>query len=804
MFKLNLKIAWRNLLKYKIYTAVNIIGLALGLVGFIFIVLFINHEKSYDTWSPELKNVYQLQEYSDYYSSDYKSHWLSEIDLRLSKVAEKVPSVEAVTHIDIAYREVGVTIPGKLAFLQKGFRRADSLFFKVFPFEFKYGNPEEALQMPNSVVLKESLALKYFGNINPIGKKINLAGGYWNKEEDLYTVTGVVRETITPSTIDFEGIKYDGGNMFSGEFGSPSEIYAKISPLANIEQLNKILLKEYLPVKDQYLKREQKSLAMAIQSGNTPILKFTALESVHQEPLNGESWQTSLKPITFLSILLLLVSIINFINLSTSQATSRAKEVGIKKVIGAYRKTLAIQFLTETFLQCLVAMFAALLCVEILLPVLNEFFALHLALFNTNSFISLLPQLLVLVICVSLLTGIYPSIFLSGYQPNQVLKGNFAHGKQGGLVRKGLVAIQFVVSISFIIGILIVNYQLKFLKERDNGFTATGLINIKADLRYEDFYQQLQRIDGVKYVGYSSGVIGDKMSDLQNFKYKNSFKSLYPFGLSMDGLQALDIRLVKGRLFSKDKIRDTIDNAIINESAEKLYGENMVGKTIYAHDTVAVNIIGVVKDFQIEGFEKKMEPSIYVVQTEKYKGGVETYHKQTTLVRYDQSKTKLVTAGIEAVFNKMNAFYPASYTFVEDDLAEVLIEHKRFEKMVAVFSFLSLALSLFGLFALAAFITKQRTKEIAVRKVLGAENSDILVLLNRGYLWVILIANLISFPVVYILANQWLATFAYRINITPLPFIIAFVISVAITILTVSLQAWRSIKANPVKALKYE
>jgi putative ABC transport system permease protein len=804
MFKLNLKIAWRNLLKYKSYTAVNIIGLALGLVGFIFIVLFINHEKSYDTWSPELKNVYQLQEYSDYYTSDDKSHWRSEIDLRLSKVAEKVPLVEAVTHINIAYREVGVTITGKPAFLQKGFRRSDSLFFKVFPFEFKYGNPEEALRVPNSVVLKENLALKYFGNLNPIGKKINIAGGYWNNEEDLYTITGVVRETTTPTTIDFEGIKYDGSSFFNEEFGSPSEIYARVSPLANIEQLNKTLLRTYLPIKDQYLKREKKSLAIAVQSGNTPILKLTALKNVHQEPLKGESWQISLKPIIFLSVLLLLVSIINFINLSISQATSRAKEVGIKKVVGAYRRTLAIQFIIETFLQCLVAMFVALLCVEILLPSLNEFFSLNLSLFNSISIISLLPQLLVLVILVSLLTGIYPSLILSGYKPNQVLKGNFAHGKRGGLVRKGLVAIQFVVSISFIIGILIVNYQLRFLKQRDNGFTATGLINIKADLRYEDFYQQLQRINGVKYVGYSSGVIGDKMSDLQNFKYKNSSKALYPFGVSMDGLKALDIRLVKGRLFSKDKVRDTIDNAIINESAEKICGEDMVGKTIYTNDNVAVNIVGVVKDFQIEGFEKKMEPSIYVVQTEKFKGGVETYHKQTTLIRYEQSKTKVVVAGIEAVFRKMNPFYPASYTFVEDDLAEILIEHTRFEKMVAVFSFLSFALSLIGVFALAAFITKQRTKEIAVRKVLGAENSDILVLLNKGYFWVILLANLISFPLVYILADKWLATFAYRINITPLPFVIAFIISITITIITVSLQAWRSIKANPIKALKYE
>jgi putative ABC transport system permease protein len=776
----------------------------LGLAGFIFIVLFINHEKSYDKWNPALENVYQLQEYSDYYSSDDKAHWRSEIDLRLARVVEKVPSVVSVTHLDLAYRDMGVTVPGKPAFLQDGFRRADSLFFKVFPFEFKYGNPEQALLVPNSIVLKEDLALKYFGNINPVGKKINIAGGYWNKEEDLYTVTGVVKEPKTPSIVGFLGIKYDGESFYKGDYGSPSEIYVRTSAKTQIEQLNRTLQKEYLPVKDRYLQREEKSLAMAIKSGNSPIIKLTPLKNVYQKPLTSESWITKLKPVIFLSILLMLVSIINFINLATAQATSRAKEIGIKKVVGAYRKSLVFQFLTETFIQCLVAMFLALLMIEILLPTLNAFFSLDLTLFGNPSFLVLLLQLVALVLIVGLLTGLYPSLFLSSYKPHQVLKGNFANGKQSIFVRKGLVTVQFVVSTSFIIGILIVNYQLKFLKERDNGFTSTGLINIKADLRYKDFYAQLGRIDGVKYVGYSSGVIGDKMSDIQNFRFKDEINGMYPFGLSIDGLQALDARLLKGRFFSKAVVRDTIDNALINESAEKMYGQPMVGKTILANDTVPVNIIGVVKDFLVEDFEKAVQPSIYVVQTEKYKGGVGGYHKQTTLVRFDKAKTKTVTAGIEDVFKRMNAYYPASYTFVEDDFAAVLIDHERFEKMVALFSISSLTLSLFGLFALAAFIVKQRTKEIAVRKVLGAENTDIILLLNKGYIWIVLIANAISFPVTYILINKWLDTFAYRIELTLLPFILAFLASVLITIVTVSLQAQRTVRTNPVKALKYE
>lgn len=242
---------------------------------------------------------------------------------------------------------------------------------------------------------------------------------------------------------------------------------------------------------------------------------------------------------------------------------------------------------------------------------------------------------------------------------------------------------------------------------------------------------------------------------------------------------------------------------VINESAAKILSQNIAGQTIFANDTVPLKIIGVVKDIQVESFENLVKPTLYVVKTDKWKG-VGFIVKQTTLVRFDRAKTKAVTAEIDKLFTEMNQYYPASYSFVQDDLAKVLITHERFEKMVALFSILSLTLSLFGLFALASFITKQRTKEIAVRKVLGAENADILILLNKGYLWIVLIANLIAFPLTYVLVNKWLTAFAYRITITPIPFILAFMASIIITIATVSIQARRAMNANPVKALKYE
>jgi len=294
------------------------------------------------------------------------------------------------------------------------------------------------------------------------------------------------------------------------------------------------------------------------------------------------------------------------------------------------------------------------------------------------------------------------------------------------------------------------------------------------------------------------------MSRIQPFKYKNEVKEMYGLGVNIDGLQALDARLVEGRMFSSKVVRDTIDNAIINESAARLFNENMIGKTIIANDSVGVHIIGVIKDIQVDGFESAVQPSVYYVQTDKYKGGVSGYHKQTALIRFDPLKREHVVREIDRIFLEMNHYYPANYTFVSDDLSAVLVDHIRFEKMLSLFSALSFSLSLFGLFALAAFIIRQRTKEIAIRKVLGAERTDLLLLLNKGQVAMVIIANLIAFPLTYIFMMKWLNTFAYRMEMNAFPFSLAFLASLTVTIITVSLQAGRTLRTSPVQALKYE
>ena len=806
MIKLNLKIAWRNLLKYKSYTAINIGGLAFGLAGFIFMVLFINHEKGYDTWSPELKNIYQVQEYSDYYPVESEFRWKDQIDRRFSVIfSSSISQVKGLTMVE-KEAEKGVTLSNKPSFLQSGLRRSDSLFFKVMPYEFKYGSSETAFARPFGIVLKEDLAKKYFGADNPLGKTVILSGRNKGSEKS-YTVTGVIKEPKTPSILTFNAVYNDDGKDF--RFGvkfdpsEPTEMYVAATSNSDQLHLNKVLQSVYLPIKDKHLKQFNESLDQKVKEGNQPLIKLVNIDQVHQNPIEGSSWKEKLSPVFILSILLLLVSIVNFVNLASAQATGRAKEIGIKKVVGAQKKTIIAQFLTETFIQCCLALFIALFIIELSLPTLNAYFSLNLSLFSGG--FKLYMQLLMITIFSAVLTGTYPAFFISSYQPKDVLKGNFLTSIKGAFIRKGLVGFQFVITTIFIIGILFVTYQVRYLRTKDNGFSKTALLNVKANFAYgKANYNRLKNVDGVKYVGFSSGVIGSNQPSGTNFKFKDHSNELLAIGLNMEGLNALDARLLKGRFFSTTIAQDTIGNVMINESASKLFPTEMVGQYITVKDSIPLKVIGVIKDIQVANFEEAVKPSIYVVQSSITDKKIGTYYSPSTLVKFEPAKLKNVIAELEKIFQEKNSFYPLTYTLLEDEMSSILVEHERFGKMVTLFSWLSLVLSLCGLFSLAAFITKQRTKEIAIRKVLGAEDTDMLLLLNKGYIGIILIANIIAIPISYILVSKWLSKFAYSIEITPLPFIIAFILTILITIITVTLQARKAVRTNPVLILKYE
>lgn len=801
MFRLNLKIAFRNLLKNKAYTMINVLGLALGLAGFIFILLYVNHEKSYDHWDARLKNVYQVQELDFWAIQEGKEEWMDAADQRVAELLPtSMPQIEAVTQFTDDVNTQSIIIDKNAPFLQKGILLASSSFFDVFPFQFIYGNANTAFNNTRSVVIKQLFAKKHFGDINPIGKTIKINQQNWTMPEE-YTVTGVVAEPEKPSTVNFELLQYLPQRKTNDQFYSFATTYIKFKTTQSLSALNSTAQAVYLPFKSALLTRQKQPIQNYSKNGIKPAIRFQPLQEVHQKPLSGKSWLDLIKPIILLSTLLLVISIINFVNMFTAQAISRAKEVGIKKVIGAKRKSLIFQFLAETALQCLIALLLSVMLLEGFLPYLNQLFNLSLSFSFSQSNLLIIIQLVVLLLIVTLLAGIYPAIVLSSYQPQLVLKGSFGHSSKGKSLRSLLVALQFVIAVGFFIGIMIISKQVRYMDEKDPGFETSSVICINNHYS-KKIAGQIERIDGVIYLGSNGGMISRNQKHKGIYSFNNEKREITTVLVYKDGLSALNPKLVSGRLFDKNNAQDSISSVILNESLEKQYGGNMVGKFIYVNDSVPAQVVGVIKDIQVSGFENLIEPTVFTAALNNATGYPN--NGLNYVIRFDPKKQKLALAAIDKLWKQEFPSYPLTYTFVKDDLAKILVAHHRFKQMVKVFSFLSIALSLIGLFSLAAFLTKQRTKEIAIRKILGADSKTIFLLLNKGYFWLMFCANVVSWPLIYIAVDYWLKGFAYRIAMPVLPFIIAFIVSLFITIVTVSIQVKNAVKANPVDALKYE
>ncbi|WP_316794159.1 ABC transporter permease [Pedobacter frigoris] len=803
MFKLNLKIALRNLYKNKAYTAINIAGLALGLAGFIFILLYINYERSYDTWDKELEKVYQVQELDLQTLKEGKAEWLGESDGRLREMIKtSLPNVVAVTHVCDPQQDEAMVVDDKEPFFIDNIRRTDSTFFSVFPYKFIYGNPATALKNLNDMVVTEDFAKKYFGDVNPVGKIVKLTPQAWINQTTPYTITGVIAKPETPGIFDLSVLIQGPRIKFNDQFLSFAPNYVKFSGTPNEQDVNESLRKIYEPFRAAMLKKWKWSPSEYLKNGNKPAARLKPFYSVHQEPLQQEDWFTQLKPIILLSSLLLLISIINFINMFTAQAVSRAKEVGIRKVTGASRASLIKQFLLETALQCFCALIFGVILLELFLPYLNEQFLLSLSITDSYNIGLVVLQLISLVILITLLAGIYPAIFLSSYDPHNVLKGNFAQGKKGSKLRVILVGMQFVIAVGFFIGIMIISSQIKYMESRDPGFDPKGVIYVNESMD-KVLSERIRNIDGVKYVGVNNGNVRRHPGITADYKFNNEVKELTTVFVNLHGLQAVGAKLLHGRLFDNMYQQDTSSTVIVNESLEKLYGGNMTGKYLtYNNDSVKVQVVGVIKDIQVAGFDKASPPTVYTAS--KFNATYYTNDGFTNLVTYDPKKEKYVLAELDKIWKQASPDYPLSFSFLEHDFKKLFVSHERFKQMVKLFSLLSISLSMIGLFSLAAFMTRQRTKEIAVRKILGADDKDIFFLLNKGYLWLMLGANVVAWPFIYIAVQHWLSGFAYRIEMPAFPFLIAFIVSILVTALTVSVQVKNAVSANPVDALKYE
>lgn len=806
MFQNYLKIAFRNLWKNKGYAAINTGGLAIGLAGFIVLLLYINYQKSYDQWSPQLKNIYQVNTKESISSSTRQISWMNGGDTRIAPLLENnLPGVQSVTKVIGSFDHTfNIIVEDKdFSVNMNSFWVSDSSFFKVFPYLFIAGNPNHALDKLHSMVITDSLALKWFGSVQAIGRSVTMKS--WRKDPGtVYEITGVVKKINTPTTMPFKAI-YNSGEL-NGVPADPRQtdlanIYVRLNAPRPDSVLEKQVNKIYKASFAGLLKQRHTSLDEYIKSGREFGIRLMPLQKVHLYPLNSESVMNKLMPVLALSVLLLLIAMINFANLSTAQVIGRAKEAGVRKVIGANKRSLILQFFLQAAIQCMMALVIALLIVELCLPLFNQLFDTSLSVWFYHHAISLIWwQLIVIILVTILLSGIYPAFFMASFDPVKVLKGNFSRGIQGIRVRNTLVIIQFLIAAGFIIGIGVIQKQVNYMVHADLGFQPSGLIDL--NIGYDrQFAERLKTIPGVTGVGTTNQIMGNSMAFMNNIKYKGEDINVYIASVSIGTLKAMQVTLLAGRLFSSQYGQDTSGSVILNESAAKLLGGNVIGKTLVENGSLTKHIIGVIADYHYEGFDKKVLPTIYG----SFSSPGHEIVTNNLICRIDANHFNTTISAIKNVWNKF--FYPGfplHYTFIEESFHQTIANDIRFRKIVSAFTLLSLILSLVGIFALSAFITTNRTKEIGIRRVLGASMIAILKLLNKKFIILVVIANIIAWPVTYILAQKWLNGFAYRIDMPVWPFVIATVLSVVLTILTVSLQAWRAARANPVEALKYE
>ena len=797
MFKLNLKIAFRNLFKNSVYAFINIGGLAVGLTTFILLLLYIIHEDSYDKWHPQLENVYQVRELNVVGNQDNNPHWQEQVDTRIAALLRKnIPQFKTITKVTHPWFEKYTVKTKSVERLSlAGVVSSDSLFFKVFPHEFLYGSSETAFKSPNSIVLKLSTALKLFGKEAVVGETIQLKQSKY-KPAKTYTVTGVIADLSTPESLNLTSVIHDEKIVEDPEKvydGNSCNIYALATSSIDTVSLNKTINKLYSANSGSLFSMRRSKL-----SG----LKLVNLADVHSDPPFERSWKDKIKPVVALSAFLLLVSVINFVNLSTAQSVHRAKEVGIKKVLGTYKKQLVWQFLFEAAIQCFVALLICVILVELLLPAFSNYFEANLNFLTSSKLLLIFLYLILVFIAVTFLSGLYPAWILSTYSPVAVLKGSYEHSFKGVALRNGLIVLQFIIAVTFIIGIAVMQMQTRYLNNRDLGFNRTHLINLNS-MWDGNFAERIKKIPGVKYVGTTTQVMGNTYNDFIKVKYDDNEVELNNVMVSTETLPALGVKLLSGRMFSKKHAQDSINTVVLNESAARLLGgKDLVGKQYVANiygNNYTFQIIGIIKDYHAEGFDKRVLPTTYKAN---YLGSM--LFADNMLVSFDTGNYQEMITKIQQEWNKVFPDWELTYTTGEAAFQEQLLASQRLMDMVTLFSIISVLLSLLGLFALSAFLAKRRTKEIAIRKVLGASDFQLVNLLNRSFIVLVVAANIISWPIAYIITNQWLQGFAYRIEMPVIPFILATLISLLVALLTVSIQARKAALSNPVSALKYE
>jgi putative ABC transport system permease protein len=800
--------SFRKMLRHKGFAFINVAGLAIGLAACIMILLFIVDELSYDRFHNESHRIYRITAHGVFGDNEFNSTF-TPVPLAAA-IYDEFPEVEQITRLLVRPQRT-IRISDEKTLTEDRFFYADSNFFRIFSFRLIEGDPNTALLHPGSIVLTESAAKRYFGDENPIGKTL------LEDNRNTFTVSGIVEDIPGNSHFRFNALASFNSlpwHDIIDWFSRSAQTYVLIDESATSsifhEKLNTLL---YRRIGEQLPRFLGITLEEFQASGQSYGYDLQPLHSIHlHSNLQGEYEAngsiTYVYLFSIIALFILLIACINFMNLSTARSATRSKETGIRKVLGATRSRLIIQFLSEALLYNLFAIILALLLIEISLPVFNHIAGkqLSLNLISNPAFALAIPAF---ILFTTLLAGIYPAFYLSSFEPLKVLKGQATGGMSKNRFRSLLVLFQYSISIVLMISTLVIFKQLQFIQQKDPGYDIENIIVIRQVQGLGNsravFKQNILQNPNIKSAAYSVDLPGD---DLASYSMVVAGRPLDEVNIVMtlfvdyDFLETLEMKMNQGRWLQRAYAGDSAA-IILNQAAIRRLGITDIEKDrILRHatppdDDLTERIIGIVEDFHFESLHREIKPlAIYLLP--------EGRSANRLSVKVHSEQISETISFLEQEWNAMQSGQPFEYGLLDTALEKFYGNDRRTRVIYAAFSILALLVASLGLYGLAAFTTENRTKEIGIRKTHGASVGSIVIMLSKEFTRWVLLANIIAWPVAYFLMDNWLDNFAYRINMPLFSFVAAGLVALVIAIIAVSSLAYKAANANPVEALKYE
>ncbi|GAB3943984.1 ABC transporter permease [Spirosoma harenae] len=812
MLKNYLKIALRNLAKHKVNTVINVAGLAIGMACCLLIVLYVSDELSYDQHWANGERIYRMALERKYPGRSTKYAIIP--PSYAQSVKKEIPEIEQTTRVFTFgnNQPTLIKLDGR-TLEEKGFLAVDSTFFQVFQTPFLQGTPDKVLSRPNTVVLTESTAKRLFGSANPIGKMIEIVQG------PKLEITGICADPTHNAHFSFNFLSSTRGfqnDERPNHISFAAHTYLLLRPNTRPESVE-----AKLPaVVEKYAAGEvQRNFGVSyreyIKAGNGYYYFLQPLPAIHLDSHLESEYQPngSRSLVSIFSIIaafVLLIACINFMNLATARSSERAREVGIRKSLGSTKQQLAAQFLTESVLLSLLSLVIAGLLVASLLTPFNTLAGKSLTISSLVRW-ETLPLLVGGAIAVGMLAGSYPAGVLSAFEPIKVLKGKFSSTRQGHLLRNGLVVFQFAISVLLIVSTIVVFRQLSFIQQKELGFTKESVVNVKSAFflanNTEAFKQEVAKLTGVASVGGTSSAPGEEGFFGISFRKNGENETVTGKGCVVDEqyLQTMQMSMLAGRPFSR-QFDDSL-SVILNEEAAKQVGlTNPVGKQITSPDNfvtrdgppVTYTVVGIVRNFHFGSLHQRISP-LFILNNRLFRRA-----DNQLAIRVRAEDPGAIVSQVERIWKRYLPDQPFHYSYLATDWSDLYQSEQVAQRIFGLFAMLAIFIACMGLLGLAMYVIRLRTKEIGVRKVLGASIPGLIALLSKDFLKLVLIAIVIASPIAWYIMDRWLQDFAYKITIEWWMFALAGLLAIVIALVTVSFQSIKAALMNPVKSLRSE